>query len=145
YVARGRAAEAVANAWQATDIEDRNAATLLATGSEGQKRLYMATLASHTDRVISLHIQEAPEDMGAASLALTTLLRRKGRVLDVMTDSLAALRRSLAPDDQELADQLASVYSQLATQVSRGLRDTPPEQYRKDLVRLEQERQALEA
>jgi CHAT domain-containing protein/Tfp pilus assembly protein PilF len=143
-VLQGRLPEAVSAAQRAADIQDRRAATLLATGSEEQKRLYMRTLADATDRTISLHVQQAPADPGAARVALTVLLRRKGRVLDAMSDSLAALRRSLAPVDREILDRLAAVYARLSAQASRGPGRAPPEQYRRGLVALEEERQALE-
>jgi MYXO-CTERM domain-containing protein len=145
YAADSRVAQAVNAAQRGADIRDRNAAAVLATGSEEQKRLYMATLEGETFMALSLHLQIAPADPAAARLALTHLLRRKGRVLDSMTDSLAALRRTLAPGGQGLLDQLASVYTQLATQVSRGPGTTPPGQYRKNLAALEQEREKLEA
>jgi CHAT domain-containing protein/tetratricopeptide (TPR) repeat protein len=144
YAAQGRMAEAFKAALRAADIQDRNAAVLVARDSEEQKRLYMATLMSATSGAISLHVQRAPADPAAARLALTVLLRRKGRVLDSMADSLAALRRTLGPDDRALLDRLASVYTKLATQVSRGLSKASPEQYRATLVALEQERQTLE-
>jgi CHAT domain-containing protein/Tfp pilus assembly protein PilF len=145
YAAQGRKAEAVKAAQGGADIRDREAAAVLATGSEEQKRLYMATFVGETSAVLSLHVQHASADPTAARLALTVLLRRKGRVLDAMANSFAALRRTLAPDDQRLLDQLASVYTQLATQVSRGVGTATLEQYRANLIALEQERQKLEA
>jgi MYXO-CTERM domain-containing protein len=145
YAAQGRRTQATDATRRSVDIRDRNASALLATGSEEQKRLYMATLTAHTHSVVSLHAQHAPADPEAARLALTVLLRRKGRVLDTMTDSLGALRRSLAPGDRELLERLTAVYSQLAAQVSRGPGTTAPEQYRKNLASLAQARQTLEA
>jgi CHAT domain-containing protein len=145
FAAQGRVVEAVNAAQRATEIQDRSAAAQLSTGSEEQKRLYMNTLVGQTHNDISLHIQYAPTNTDAARLAFTALLRSKGRVLETMTDSLAALRQSLAPTDQALADQLASVYSQLATQLSRGPGNIPPEQYRNSIMALEDEREKLEA
>jgi CHAT domain-containing protein/Tfp pilus assembly protein PilF len=145
YAAQGRLGEAMNADRRGADIRDRNAAAVLVTGSEEQKRLYMATLTGETYRSVSLHAQLAPDDPAAARLALTVLLRRKGRVLDAMADSLAALRRTLAPADRALLDQLASVYTQLATQVSRGPGKVALEQYRANLAALEQERGKLEA
>jgi CHAT domain-containing protein/Tfp pilus assembly protein PilF len=145
YAMRGHLIQAMTAARRGTDIQDRNAAAVLATGSEAQKRLYMNNLVDEMHRSILVHVEYAPTDADAARLALTVLLRRKGRVLDAMTDSLAALRRSLAPGDRELLDRLASVYGRLSAKVSRGPGNAPPDQYRKDLTMLEQERQTLEA
>src|SRR5262249_3351457 len=77
--------------------------------------------------------------------SLLVVLRRKGRILDAMADSLAALRRTLTPGDQALLDQLASAYSHLATQVSRGPGNASAEQYRRSLVALQEERQRRES
>jgi MYXO-CTERM domain-containing protein len=145
YIAQSRIDEAVKAAGLATDIQDRNAAAVLATGSEDQKRSYMSTLVDETHLDIALHIQHAPATLGAARLALTALFRRKGRVLDAMTGNFASLRLSLAPGDRALLARLTSVYSQLAAEVSRGPQNAPPAQYRERLAALDQERQALEA
>jgi CHAT domain-containing protein/tetratricopeptide (TPR) repeat protein len=145
YLAEGRLREAVSLARQAADVQDRNASASLATGSEEQKRLYMARLADDTSSDLSLHVQHAPADPDASRLALTVLLRRKGRVLDAVTDGLASLRRSLAPADGELLDRLASVYARLSALASRGPGRASLDRYRKDLAALEEERQALEA
>jgi CHAT domain-containing protein len=105
----------------------------------------MRTLSGFGDGITSLHVQNASAGPGAARLALTVLLRRKGRVLDAMTNQLAALRRSLDPGDRERLTRLAAVYSEIAVRASRGLENASPEQYRKDLAGLEQTRQSLEA
>lgn len=145
HIAQSRFAKAHETAARATAIQDRNAHSLLSVGSEDQKRLYMQTLMAQTAQNIALHVDHDPQNPAAARLAFSTLLRRKGLVLDVMTDSLAALKRSLAPNDQALLDQLTRVYSQIATQASRGPGNTPPEQYRKNLADLEESRQTLES
>jgi CHAT domain-containing protein/Tfp pilus assembly protein PilF len=145
YVAKGHLPLAVRAARRAANIQDRSAAVLLTAGSEEQKLLYTNTLVGETYTDISLHVQHAPTDSNAARLALTVLLRRKGRILDTMTDSLAVLRSSLAARDQDLLDRLTSIYARLTLEVSRGPGKAPPDQYRKDLAALEQERQTLEA
>ena len=71
------------------------APTIMRYGSEEQKRRYLGTLASETNYTISLHLRSVPNNLSAARLALTTILRRKGRALDAMTEQLAALRRRL--------------------------------------------------
>lgn len=145
FAAQGRLSDAINAAQLATDIQDRHATTLLATGSEEQKRLYMDKMVGQTYQNISLHVQYAPTNQRAARLAFTTLLRRKGRVLETMTDNLATLRRSALAADQTLAADLASIYSQLATRLSRGPENVSTEQYRKNITELEDERQKLEA
>lgn len=145
FAAQGRLTEALSAARRATDIQDRHASASLLSGSEEQKRRYMNTLEAQTHQNISLHLQYAWTNADAARLALTAILRRKGRVLEVMIDSLAALRQSVDPSDHTLVDNLGFIYSQLATQLASGPGMTRPDQYRESLVELEDERQRLEA
>jgi CHAT domain-containing protein len=51
-----------------------------------------------TDKIISFHLSDAPRDQNAARLAMTTILRRKGRVLDSLIES-RRLRRVMSSED----------------------------------------------
>jgi CHAT domain-containing protein/Tfp pilus assembly protein PilF len=114
---------------RALEIEERNLGLIFASGSEDQKQLYLDTLRGGTNSTISFHVRSAPTDEQAARLALTTVLRRKGRALDAMTDQIAALRQRAAPQDRQLLDQLTSARSELARlQVSGSGRLTPEAQ-----------------
>ncbi len=130
---------------QATGIEEHNLDLILATGDEPQKRAYAGTLQASTDTAISLHMQGAPTDPAAARLATTTVLRRKGRVLDAVSGQLATLRRHLRPDDQALLDELTRVRAQLAAWVLHGLGNQSADIYRQRAQTLEQQQQDLEA
>ncbi len=143
-LAQGALPQALAAQTRATAISERNLAHNLAAGSEREKLLYLATYAEETDRTISLHIRSAPDDVAARQLALTTLLRRKGRALDAMTDSLATLRRRATPADQALLDQLQQTRATLAGLALRGPQGTPPAEYQRRLKALEAEREKLE-
>jgi CHAT domain-containing protein len=126
------------------EIRESNINTILSTGSEKQKQLYLNTLSAETDTTVSLHAQSAPANAQAARLALTTILRRKGRALDVMTDQIAGLRLRAAPDDVKLLDALAAVQSQLANlQLSNDTRLSPAER-RKRVTDLETEIEKLQ-
>jgi MYXO-CTERM domain-containing protein len=144
YTAQGNAAAAIPRMVRAAAIEERNAAIQLASDSDEQKRLYMETLQGSTEATVSLHARSFPTSAEAARLALTTILRRKGRVLEAMTDILAALRRRLDPGDQALLDRLRSVTAQLGAQISRGPGHISLEQYRANLALLDKQRQELE-
>ncbi len=109
----GRAAEAIPIAARAADAQDRDARLVLATGSEAQKRAIAAGLAPSTDALISLHLDRAPADPGAARLALTAILRRKGRVLEAMASGFAALRRRLPVRGRALLERLSAVSTHL--------------------------------
>ncbi len=120
HLAQGEIDPAVALELRAGEIVAHNLALMLATGSEAQKLAYDDQYAVHVDRVISMHARSAPAHPGARRLALTTVLRHKGLVLDAMIDGVAALRRHLTAADQALLDRLASVASRLGARINRG-------------------------
>ena len=130
---------------RSAEIREHNLAILLTTGSEEQKRRYMATLSNETDAIVALHVRAAPQLQAAAELALTTILRRKGRVLDAMADQLTALRRRLDAEDGALLDQWSAVRSALAQLTLQEEGKRPPEYRRAEKARLEAEVERLEA
>lgn len=144
--AKGDIAQATSTLARSALIREHNLDYILTTGSEEQKRLYLATLAGETDATISLHLNAAPNEAEAQRLALNVILQRKGRALDAMSGQIASLRRRLNAEDRELLDQLFRARSALATQSLKG----PDEkidaaQYRAEMSRLEAEVQRLEA
>ena len=114
YNLKGDMARAVEFNERAAEINEHNLALVLSTGSEQQKQLYLDTLAGDTFGTVSLHVRNAPNDERAARLALTAILRRKGRSLDAMADQVGALRRRATPEDRALLDQLAAARSSRA-------------------------------
>jgi CHAT domain-containing protein len=145
YQTQGRYGEAVAFLSQGLDIEEWNLDLNLATLPEAQRQAYVATISGTGQLPISFHLQSAPDSPEAANLALTTLLRRKGRLLDAGTDSLQRLRQNLTPDDQLTLDQLTDTQRQLSTLTFNPPPDLPPEQYRARLAELEAQANQLEA
>lgn len=144
-LAQGNAAEAVKAMVRSTDLSERHLGRLVAVGSSSQKRLYAESLLTATSGVITLHLSLAPTNPEAARLALTTVLRRKGRVLDTMIDQLASLRRRLKPQDQVLLEKLRSVNSQLSTLMRRDPGGTDAPQSGEEMTKLEAEAGRLEA
>jgi len=145
YAAKGAIAQAVTVQSRANSVSERNLALNLATGSERQKLAYLAVFSEQTDFTLSLHSQTAPHDPQALNLAFTTLLRRKGRGLDVMANTIGALRRHAAPEDQTLFDQLAEARSQLAALTLKESGTDKPETYRARLKSLEDKVEELES
>jgi CHAT domain-containing protein len=144
YQQQGDISRAIALRNRSLDIEERNLEIILAIGSERQKQQYMALLMESTDLAVSGHLQSAPNNPEAARLALTTLLRRKGRILDVLSDSQRLLRQNLTPENQALFDEFAATSSQLAALIfkppTRGTQD-----YRKQVASLKTKAEQLEA
>ena len=143
--ARGDMSKAISYLTRGTEISEHNADLILTSGSEEQKRRYMATLSSETNYTISLHLHSVPNDLSAARLALTTILRRKGRALDAMTEQLAALRRRMDSQDRALLEQLDTARSKLAYLVLNGGEKSSDADYRAAIARLEGETERLEA
>jgi CHAT domain-containing protein/Tfp pilus assembly protein PilF len=144
YVARDDAARAVSSQARAMDVSERQLAHVLATGSEEQKRLYAARLREELDYTLWLHAGAAPSDAAALKLALTTVLRRKGRVLDAMSDQIGALRRHLRPEDRALLDRLSARRAELAALALKGPGKTPAAEFQSRLTQLGGEIERLE-
>ncbi|MBE9028454.1 CHAT domain-containing protein [filamentous cyanobacterium LEGE 11480] len=129
---------------QGLAIEETNLAQNLALGTEAQKRDYIAQLQNSTNGTISLHLQHAPNHPQATALALTTILRRKGRILDVTSHDRQILHKNLTPANQTLLDQLTSRTTQLAALPYGPLPQTDPKQYRTQLKQLTQQVKTLQ-
>jgi CHAT domain-containing protein len=129
---------------QATEIEEKNIALVINTGSESQKEAYMARLTDSTKAAISLHAQVAPDNPQALRLALTTILRRKGRILDALTENIQALRANLTPQDQLLLDELAKIRSELSSLIFTGVESDNPQRYQQEIATLKAKADELE-
>ena len=140
----GRMNEAIRLQTESADIVELNLGLILATGSEVQKLRYMETLTENTDITVSMYWQSAPQNATAERLALTTLLRRKGRVLDAVSGSLQTLRDRLSPDDRLVLDKLSATRGQLSTLALRGPGRQDPQTFADDVRRLEEEIQRIE-
>lgn len=114
YAAKNDVGTVLAIQARVNESRDRMLSLILTTGSEEQKRIYMSTLAGETARTISLNTQDAPQSREAITLALTTILRRKGRVLDAMTDQFTTMREHLSLEGHALHDELVFARAQLA-------------------------------
>jgi CHAT domain-containing protein len=129
---------------RAADIRERQAALIIAGGSDAQKRAFVASLRVGTDFVTTLHAQMAPTDEKAKRLALTTLFQRKGRVLDVMAGTSSALRKRISPTDAKLFDEVAQARADVARLAMRGPAGAPLDEFRAELAKHEENARALE-
>src|SRR5262245_37984869 len=145
YAAKGDFDQAIAFQARANSVSELKLARNLTMGSERRKLLYLALFSAQTDITLSLHSQAVSPGPQALDLALTTLLRRKGRGLDVMANTIGALRRRATPEDQALFDQLAEARSQLAALTLKELGMDEPETYQVRLKSLEDKVEELES
>jgi CHAT domain-containing protein/Tfp pilus assembly protein PilF len=141
--ATGRLPETIRLMTRSQDIEEKTLGRVLAAGSEAQKRAYLATFSSQLPTLITLALQT--RDPGAARLALTTALRRKGRVLDATASSLSSLRARLGSDEQRLLDELDAARARYITLVLQGSTGAPLDDFRRSLVSLDEEIRARES
>lgn len=144
YDAMGETADAFRLLALNSKARERNLDLILRSGSEQQKLSYIATLSEETDYTITFHLRSAPRDPQASHLALETILRRKGRVLDVIADSMDLLRRNSRPEDRELIEQLSTVRSKLAKIILDGIKKNDSAR-QSEVIELEQKAEQIEA
>lgn len=113
YYAQGETESTLNYLARGIELEEEVLSRNLISGSDTEKRNYLTKVAGTTDGVISLHLNDLQFNTEAAQLALTTLLQRKGRVLDLFTN----LRAQLAGDATALKilEDLNTVNTQLST------------------------------
>ncbi|MGH9410035.1 MAG: CHAT domain-containing protein, partial [Vicinamibacterales bacterium] len=145
YAAEGKLDEAVQYQARYDALVEKRITFNLAIGSEREKLAYEQTTFEKMGRTISLNLEQAPDNAAAADLALSAILRRKGRVLDALADNLHTLRARLAPDDQRLLDDYGSVTASLSKLALNGPGKVPGAEYRKQLASLDTRRDVLEA
>ena len=144
YQIQGNTTSAIEYLTQGMEVEETTLTTFLATGSESQKQASMRKLSGTTHRTISLHLQDAPNNLKAGNLALTTILRRKGRILDSTINSLQIIRDNLNPENEKLLDDLATTRTQLAALIYNKPENLPLEQYRQQVATLKGKAEKLE-
>ena len=131
---------------QGLAVEEYNLSENLKMGDDKQKQDYMAKVLGRTDVVISLNLQAAPNNPEATRLALKTILERKGRILDVSTNSLQILRqRTDDPESQQLLTQLIEVRTQLSNLTFKKPDDFPSaEIYRQQINEVTEKAKEIE-
>jgi CHAT domain-containing protein/Tfp pilus assembly protein PilF len=145
HLAKGDTPRAISLFTRIAEESERRVTKSLGSGSERYKLREMQKVAADIDPILSLHAQYAPDNPDAWRLALTTILRYKGRALDAMTDTLKAMRAVAEPQDQAMLDQLAEARARLATASLESQDETAPAERRALLKRLEGRIEQLES
>jgi CHAT domain-containing protein len=114
YALSGKIKQAETEYDIAFDIMEKELAEMLRTGTDTDHAIYFGGRAYVLDTAINFNLIYAPKSGNAARLALTTLLRRKGRILDAAAAALATIRSRLSIADKKLLDELTSTRAQLA-------------------------------
>jgi CHAT domain-containing protein/tetratricopeptide (TPR) repeat protein len=117
YQAQGAHQKAEPLVARAAEIREAQLRLELARLSEPRKRALMMLLRGETETVVSLHANAMSSSPRALKLALTTILRRKGRGLDSLADNQLNLRAYLTPALRDKLDQLAAASTELSTRL----------------------------
>ena len=126
YYSQGNTTAAIKLLSQGLAVEEYNISENLVAGNESRKQDYMRTFSGTTNIAISLNLQHATNYPEATRLALKTIFQRKGRILDVLTNSMQIIRqRSDDPEIQELLNQLIDKRTQLSNLIFKKPEDFP--------------------
>jgi len=124
YLAQGAYGRAEPLATRAAEIREQQLRTELAQLSEPRKRALMSLLQGETYALVSLHADAMPTSTQALELAFTTVLRRKGRILDSLVDNETALRAHSTPSILAQLDELSAARTELSARLYAPLRVT---------------------
>jgi CHAT domain-containing protein/Tfp pilus assembly protein PilF len=141
-LAKGQLAQAVAFQSRANAIVDHNLDLNLAAGSERQKLAFLDRFPEQLNHAISLQVS-FPEDLSARELAALTVVQRKGRVQDALSNSLVSLRHRSSAEGQALLDHFNDITSQLARLILKEPREVSAA-YKNRIKVLEEQREILE-
>lgn len=125
-------------------IDAKNINLNLALGSERQKLAYMNSLSDRLNQSIFIQTKFAPDNPLAIELAVTEILRHKGRVLDAVSNNLIELRRRSNPQDQILLDKLNQLTQQIAELILDGPDKETITEHQLKIKTLTDEREKLE-
>ncbi|HEY5377267.1 MAG TPA: CHAT domain-containing tetratricopeptide repeat protein, partial [Polyangiaceae bacterium] len=112
--ARADAAGAFRMMGAGLDIQERQLTRTLTMGSEEQRRLLLADANMGGNSAIALHMSAYRAVPAAMHLAMLAVLRRKGRLLDTVSNTTRVLREHLSASDAALFDRLRSLRSTIA-------------------------------
>lgn len=145
HLVRNNVSQAIALLSLANEAREHHISRILGVGSERQKLAYLNLFSGELNSTLSLHAQYAPENNEALKLALTTLLRRKGRGLDATADTISMACQQASETEQNLFEQLSLARAQFASLTLKGAGAAKPGAYRAQLKQLEEQIDKLEA
>ncbi len=139
YWAAGDLARSLEPIGRCFDSREADVTRVLATGTEEQKRAFLGSYLVAFQKTMNAQRLGGNDNAALNRLALTQVLRTKGRVLDAMTSAGAALRGEQTQEVRELMARLTSVRARMASLASSGMGSAS------DVTRLRDEATAIEA
>jgi CHAT domain-containing protein/Tfp pilus assembly protein PilF len=144
YAAEGDVNRAIEYQQRISAVEEKIIPLNLALGSERQKIAYLPQL-QYPDKIITLHARLARDNAEARDLAVTTVLRHKGLVLDALSENLSALRQRFSPQDQALLDELGDINAKFSRLALSSPQKISPAEQQSQIKTLEEQREKIEA
>jgi CHAT domain-containing protein len=133
----GRWVQANSRLTRAVLDRESSAVGIFALGDESRKRAYAQTLTSETYAVVTFALSARKRVSTAEPFAMEVVLQRKGRVLDVMADTLATIRKSLGTADEQLLERWRDTLTEYESLLLQGPKAMPAGQYRQLLAEVE--------
>jgi len=143
YEATGAYAKAEPLYQRALATAESNTARFMLSSSEARKRAYVQQRVWNVSVNVSFSL--AHPSASSTVLGVTSVLQYKGRVLDATSDSVARLRRSVAPQDLALFDQLSAVAQEFSSLTFGGPGKLSSDAYRQRLNELAQQQEKVGA
>ena len=139
YWAQEKYPQALSALQQGLMIEETVLTRNLMLGDEANKRDYLRTFHGSSSAVISLHLNYLDENQQAAETSLTTILQRKGRILDLFTRRQYTLREQLGTKGQALQDELSNTQDKLSALVSNPPESLSSEEIQQQVTKLQRQ------
>ena len=143
YRATGRLREALEAREQTLEINEEILRRNLFSGSDAENVNYLAKYAPETHETLSLQTMEAAKDPRALRMALTTVLRRKGRAFDTASQTYQAMRERGSEEDRALLEQLRTQAAKLSRLLSQGSQPRGEAAFQAEARRLHEETERL--
>ncbi|HND18982.1 MAG TPA: CHAT domain-containing protein [Acidobacteriota bacterium] len=145
YQMSGKIEPALAYEMKSNDVVEQDFLKNISLGSERQKVLYLNRTKWGANHLLALQAQYAPHNQAAINAAVTSVLRRKGRALDVMADTLRLIQARATAQDQAIFEKLIDAQNRLSNLTVKGPGTTKPERFQALVQELETEVDQLEA
>ncbi len=144
YSMLGKTDKAAAALNRANEIFEYNIRLNLTSGSEIEKLKYIDFLSLISDLAMTIVFDPKNQSQTFAPIGMESVLQRKGRVLDSMSDTISALRTRLDSEDRGLLDRWSDANEKISKLVIAGPGEEKVEVFRSKVSQLEGERENVE-
>lgn len=144
YSMMGKTDKAAAALKRANEIFEYNIRLNLTSGSEIEKLKYIDFLSMISDLALTIVFDPKNQSQTFAPIGMESILQRKGRVLDSMSDTIGALRTRLDKDDRGLLDQWSEANEKIAKLVIAGPVDGKLDVFKAKVSQFESESETIE-